>query len=123
MKGKVLVATQAFGLGINIKWLRWVFHVGCPPNIALWVQELGRAGRDEKSPNAVILVKEHADMQRLKFWIKELDDEAMKQKREEYSGLMKYVYGAFVGYCLHEWQMRYFGEHVNNSQSAKVGTC
>lgn len=83
-KIKVLVATQAFGLGINIKGVRWVFHIGCPPNITLWVQELGRAGRDGEQATAVLLFKEHNDMQKLKFWTKDIDEEDKRKKQKEY---------------------------------------
>ena len=42
----LVVATSAFGLGVNKPNVRFVFHVGVPPSVEAWVQEAGRGGRD-----------------------------------------------------------------------------
>ena len=42
----MVIATKAFGLGINIPNIRHVVHVRLPERLSLWMQEFGRAGRD-----------------------------------------------------------------------------
>ena len=42
----LVVATSAFGLGMNKSNVRFVFHIGVPPGVEAWVQEAGRGGRD-----------------------------------------------------------------------------
>lgn len=42
----LVVATSAFGLGVNKPNVRYVYHVGVPPSLEAWVQEAGRGGRD-----------------------------------------------------------------------------
>lgn len=50
----IIVATRAFGLGINKSNVRFVIRNGLPPSISAWAQELGRAGRDEQYAEAHI---------------------------------------------------------------------
>ncbi len=45
-KARTLIATKAFGMGLNIPGIRFVFHAGMPCSIESYVQEIGRAGRD-----------------------------------------------------------------------------
>ena len=54
---KVIVATKAFGMGINKPDIRHIVQNGVPENILSWVQELGRAGRDGKESWATILFR------------------------------------------------------------------
>ena len=50
---QVMVATKAFGMGINNENVRHVIRNGVPPNINTWVQELGRAGRNGQAATAI----------------------------------------------------------------------
>jgi ATP-dependent DNA helicase RecQ len=68
---QLLVATKAFGMGINFPDIRHIFNVGLPENLSLWLQEYGRAGRDGNQANAYILINEHIDMKRFVFYIGE----------------------------------------------------
>ena len=47
--GKIglVIATSAFGLGVNKADVRYIYHVGVPPSIEAWIQEAGRGGRDQ----------------------------------------------------------------------------
>ena len=55
---QVMVATKAFGMGINNENVRHVIRNGVPPNINTWIQELGRAGRNWQKATATILYSE-----------------------------------------------------------------
>ena len=67
---QVLVATKAFGMGINIPNIRHVISVGLTENLALWMQEFGRAGRDGAQSHAHLFVREDVDMKKLGYWTK-----------------------------------------------------
>ena len=57
-KCKFIVCTSAFGLGINNPNTRWVLHYQAPLTLAEYIQEVGRAGRDRKPADALMLVSE-----------------------------------------------------------------
>nr|XP_054772424.1 uncharacterized protein LOC129280419 [Lytechinus pictus] len=118
---QVLVATQAFGLGVNIPWIRWVIHIGCPPNIPVWVQAAGRAGRDGMPANAVIYFAEHHDLQRVKFWTKNVAVGEKIKKKAQFKDVLLYLYTAMAGKCLQERQLAVFGEQHQSDDTR--GTC
>src|SRR4029079_11814879 len=62
----VIVATNAFGLGIDKAGVRWVLHADTPPTLDEYYQEIGRAGRDDL-PAAATLFYHPADIARQKF--------------------------------------------------------
>jgi ATP-dependent DNA helicase RecQ len=62
----VIVATNAFGLGIDKAGVRWVLHADTPPTLDEYYQEIGRAGRDDL-PAAATLFYDPADIARQKF--------------------------------------------------------
>ena len=63
----VLVATRAFGLGIDKSNVRFVIRNGLPPSISAWAQELGRAGRDGQYAEAHIFYCDE-DIHHVGFW-------------------------------------------------------
>ena len=68
---QVIVATRAFGLGINKPDVRFVIRNGLPPSISAWAQEFGRAGRDGKQSYAYILFSDN-DIQHVGFWARDM---------------------------------------------------
>ena len=67
---QVMVATKAFGLGIDKPNIRHVIRNGVPENISAWVQESGRAGRDGNPATATIFYEE-GDIDHAGAWIKD----------------------------------------------------
>jgi ATP-dependent DNA helicase RecQ len=55
---RVLVATSAFGMGVDLPDVRLVVHAGAPPSLEAWWQQAGRAGRDGRAARAVLLWSE-----------------------------------------------------------------
>lgn len=77
---KLMVATVAFGMGVNKKNIRYVVHFGAPPSLENYVQEIGRAGRDAFWAEC-LLIYTHADWTR---WRKRLE-KTEKQLRTDKS--------------------------------------
>jgi superfamily II DNA helicase RecQ len=110
---QLLVATKAFGMGINLPDIRHIFNVGLPENLSLWLQEYGRAGRDGNQANAYMLVNEHLDMKRFSFWKGEAKTDDDKTTREkELVDVFQYMCNAYAGKCLRKFQSQYFQDEV-----------
>jgi ATP-dependent DNA helicase RecQ len=64
---EIVLATKAFGLGINIPIIRHVVHVGLSESLSLWMQEFGRAGRDGLQAYAQLLICEREDFKKVQY--------------------------------------------------------
>ena len=87
----VVVATVAFGMGIDRSNVRWVVHAGCPRSLEHYQQESGRAGRDGLPAECVLLFG-GADLSTHRYFIDQ--DNPPAQRRQIFRRSIK-VYGAF----------------------------
>ncbi|RYM01718.1 DNA helicase RecQ [Sporolactobacillus sp. THM7-7] len=113
----VLVATNAFGMGINKSNVRYVIHYNIPGNLEAYYQEAGRAGRDGEKSDCILLFAPQ-DIRLQKFFIEQSDmDEALK--KEEYHKLDQMISYCHTESCLQSYILRYFGE----KDAAPCGHC
>ena len=120
---KILCATTAYGCGLNIKSIRCVIRFGLPKNISIWMQEQGRAGRDQNQSKAVLLFNECYDLHRCVYWTKELGCDAKKRVLEDFAKVIKYIYAAFSGKCIRKEQLSFFGESCRAESSPCCSSC
>lgn len=112
----IVVATIAFGMGIDKPNVRFVLHYDLPKNIESYYQETGRAGRDGLQARAFMLF-DPADSARLRGWITTLPIES--QQRIEHHKLNHMIAFATATHCRRQILLRYFDEELTQP----CGTC
>jgi ATP-dependent DNA helicase RecQ len=115
----IIVATIAFGMGIDKPDVRFVVHGDLPKNLESYYQETGRAGRDGE-PSHCLLLYSAADGVRQRHFIQQIEDDA---ERERTLGLLREMERfAAVPACRRRGVLRYFGEeyHLDNCGGCDV---
>ena len=105
---KIMVATNAFGMGIDKPNIRWVLHYNMPQSIENYYQEIGRAGRDGEDSECVLLFSP-GDIHTQKYLV-EVGIENPDRKRVQYKKLQQMVDLVYSNTCYRKNILNYFGE-------------
>ena len=108
---QVIVATNAFGMGIDKSNVRFVIHANSAKNIEAYYQEAGRAGRDGDDCEAVLLYHP-GDLRQYRWFIDESDADD-EYKERQYKKLRAISAYANTDGCLQQFIVRYFGQNCD----------
>ncbi|MBE5989678.1 MAG: DNA helicase RecQ [Paenibacillaceae bacterium] len=119
-KSLIMVATNAFGMGIDKSNVRYVIHYNMPKNLESYYQEVGRCSRDGEPGECLLLyggqdvitnqmfIESNQDNQELDPITRKLVEERDRER------LKKMTYYCFTNDCLRDYILRYFGEYKEN---------
>lgn len=116
----VMVATNAFGMGIDKSNIRYVIHYNMPRDLESYYQEAGRSGRDGDNANCILLFN-RSDIVTNKLLIEQGNPN--QNHSNEYEKLNDMVDYCNTGKCLRKYLLEYFGESPNFDECDNCGNC
>lgn len=128
----LVVATNAFGMGIDKSNVRYVIHHNMPESIEAYYQEAGRAGRDGEPSRCMLLWNESDIVTRRRLLdMADRNERLTPEEQEVVRRSKRQLLDAMIGYCrttdcLHDYMTRYFGESNGTERSADghcIGGC
>ena len=126
-KVPVVVATNAFGMGIDKSNVRYVIHHNLPESIEAYYQEAGRAGRDGEPSRCTLLWNESDIITRRRLLDNDYENERLTPEEQEIVRQSKRrLLDGMVGYCrttdcLHRYMTRYFGQELSSNAGSTAG--
>ncbi|MCB0033663.1 MAG: DNA helicase RecQ [Anaerolineales bacterium] len=118
-EGLIMVATVAFGMGINKSNVRFVIHYDLPKNLEGYYQQIGRAGRDGLRADCLLLFS-YSDVQTINYFIQQEDDFQQRGSRQRLEAMLSF---AETNICRRQPLLDYFGEPYEEENCEWCDNC